>query len=102
MLDKVPHSPLLNKLHAEVTPIDPHLLKWLGSYLSDRSQFVAVGGESSATAKVTSGVPQGSVLGPLLFLIYVNNVSQAVTAGSDLSTIIFTKQPWSLTGTVLF
>ena len=53
-------------------------LKWLANYLLDRSQFVVVGGESSSSAKVLSGVPQGSVLGPLLFLLYIDDVSEVL------------------------
>ena len=52
---------------------NPHAMKWLRDYLS---QYVVVNGESSTSTQVISGVPQGSVLGPLLFLIYINGVTE--------------------------
>ena len=54
------------------------ILRWFESYLSDRQQLVDVSGTNFATAPITCGVPQGSILGPLLFLIYVNDMSAVV------------------------
>ena len=51
---------------------------WLKSYLNDRKQFVTLSDAKSTQETVTRGVPQGSVLGPLLFLIYINNMNSAV------------------------
>jgi len=53
-------------------------VRWFSSYLSDRLQLVDVTGEHSTEAGITCGVPQGSILGPLLFLIYVNDMPGTV------------------------
>ena len=71
--DCVEHQLLLNKL--EYYHLDPTVIEWLRSYLQGRSTFVAVGSAESTMRNVRYGVPQGSVLGPLLFLIYTNEFS---------------------------
>ena len=74
--DLVPHPPLLQKL-ADIG-INPHLLKWIQSYQQAgnmHTQFVSVEGASSPThtLQVHSGIPQGSVLGLLLFILYLSD-----------------------------
>ena len=74
--DTVPHRALLSKLSS--MGFDRALIDWIGSFLDGRMFAVLVDGVESTWRPCSSGVPQGSVLGPLLFLIYVNNMMDGV------------------------
>jgi hypothetical protein len=74
--DRVWHAGLLNKLKG--SGIRGKLLQWLKSYLTDRQQRVTINGVQSPWGKILAGVLQGSVLGPLLFLIFINNITHVI------------------------
>ena len=74
--DTLNHAILLRKL--EFYGIRGIALKWFCNYLTNRKQFVIYNNESSNTEVISCGVPQGSVLGPLLFLVYINDISNCL------------------------
>jgi hypothetical protein len=80
--DTVPHRRLLHKLKGY--GIRGKVLGWFTDYLANRCQRVVVRGESSEWGEVASGVPQGSVVGPLLFLLYVNELPNVVICGMKM------------------
>ena len=76
--DRVSHTLLINKLR--LLGFDHDLANWIESFLVGRTMLVSVGGKLSSVRDVTSGVPQGSVLGPILFQIYANFISKDVNS----------------------
>ena len=81
--DRVPHNKLLCSLSS--IGISGPLLQWFQSYLSDRSQRVVLNGHSSSALPVKSGVPQGSILGPLIFIVYINSLAHLnISHGSTI------------------
>ena len=118
--DTVPHKRLLKKL--DHYGIHGQLIKWIESWHCGRTQTVVVNGSQSSPVTVTSGVPQGTVLGPLISLLYindtglqnnnlelalfaddsvlygvVNNISSAEVLQSDLNKLVVWSEKWQMT-----
>ena len=78
--DKVSHTRLLHKLHMD--GIDTETCRWSRSFLCGRTQCVVVDGEATEEGEITSGVRQGSVLGSILFQIYINDMAEYIKHSS--------------------
>ena len=80
--DTVPHRRLLSKIQAH--RIQGPVLNWIRGFLTKRHQRVIINGSLSEEAAVSSGIPQGSVLGPILFVMYINDLPNKVNNTAKL------------------
>lgn len=83
--DKVHHGCLIGKLKRR--GISPNIVDWFFSYLSDRSQFVVIGYSTTRNILPTSGIPRVSILGPFLFINFVNDLQSSLSDGSNLGFV---------------
>ena len=86
---KLQHSLIISRLRQ--FNISSSLLSWFTSYLSGRKQRVTVLGATSQERVVTSGVPQGSIIWPVLFLLYVNDLPKAVLSSKVVASLLTRK-----------
>ena len=90
--DIVDHSLLIKKL--ELYGFESSMVEWVSSYLTGRSQCVSIDGSLSRSLEVSHGVPQGSILGPLLYTIFTNELPEVVHANCPESEAVVLGEPW--------
>jgi len=81
VFDKIPHKRLISKLSSY--GLNKEIISWIEAFLNNRKQRVRIKGIFSDWIPVGSGIPQGSLLGPILFIIYINDLVEHVNYGSD-------------------
>ncbi len=85
--DMVPRRRLITKLRAKANGLEPEVVRWIEEWLTGRTQRVMIGGSYSSETTLNYGVPQGSVLGPCLFTIFIDNLEVEVEI-TELGTFI--------------
>ena len=93
--DTVNHDILLDKLK-NIFKLDGKLLRFIVNYLKDRKQQVVVGNCTSGQSDVSSGVPQGSIVGPLLFVLFINDITEGISEGTSISLYADDTKIWRI------